>query len=287
MRKDQLYSIGQASKICNLSIQTLRFYDKLGLVNPSETDKFTGYRYYSNLDLLHVKVVQGLKSLNFTLEEIAHTLKSNKLNSMMEMMEAKHAETLQEVRRLEQITAAIEQRMEQVNYLQSLSDEFKELDVLVELKRYPDRYVAFDRGRHARGMEPSTARFSELFQKVAVNGLIPNGYIMSVYHENIMTFDNDEASDIEVCIPVERGESMAAFTRNIEGGEYITALYGGLPNGESCKRIYGKTREWMRTNGYEESGPAIELYLVDMTQMTKPEEFIVELQVPVIKRLTL
>ncbi len=44
MRKDQRYSIGQASKICNLSIQTLRFYDKIGLVHPSETDKFTGYR---------------------------------------------------------------------------------------------------------------------------------------------------------------------------------------------------------------------------------------------------
>ncbi|MUT67440.1 MerR family transcriptional regulator [Paenibacillus sp. NEAU-GSW1] len=286
MRKDQLYSIGQASKICNLSIQTLRFYDKIGLVNPSETDKFTGYRYYSNHDLLHVKIVQGLKSLNFKLEEISHTLKSNKLNSMMEMMEAKHAEALQEIRRLEQITTAIEQRMAQVNYLQALSDEFKELDVLIELKNYPDRCVAFDRRRDAVGMERSVTRFTELFHKIEMNGLTPHGYTMSVYHENIMTFEQHDC-DIEVCIPVESGGAESASTRIIEGGEFITALYCGIPNRESCKRIYGKLLEWMSTNGYDEIGPSMEQYLVDMTQMGKPEDFIVELQVPVTKRLTL
>lgn len=286
MRMDQMYSIGQASKICNLSIQTLRFYDKIGLVNPSEIDSSSGYRYYSNLDLFHIKIVQGLKSLNFKLEEISLTLKSNNLNSLIEMMETKHVEALQEIRRLEQITAAIEQRKAQVNYLQALIDEFKELDVLIELKNYPDRFVAFDRNRSACGTESSVMRFTELFHRIEMNGLTPNGYIMTVYHENIMTFDRDD-SDIEICIPVESGGAVSAFTRIIEGGEFITALYCGLPNGESCKRIYGKLLEWMSTNGYNESGPAIEQYLVDMTQMNKPEEFIVELQIPVKKRLTL
>ncbi|RKP47917.1 MerR family transcriptional regulator [Cohnella endophytica] len=286
MRQDQLYSIGQASKICNLSIQTLRFYDKIGLVHPSETDKHSGYRYYSNLDLLHIKIVQGLKSLNFKLEEISHTLKSEKLDRIMAMMKTKHEETLQEVRRLEKVATAIEQRMAQVNFLQALGGEFKELDILVEMKHYPDRHVAFDRGRYACGMEPSVVRFTELFHKVEENGLTPNGYIMTVYHENIMIFDRQD-SDIEVCIPVDSRGTTADFTRTIAGGEYITALYCGVPNEESCKRIYGKLLEWMKTNGYEESGPAIEQYLVDMTQMGKPEEFIVELQVPVIKGLTL
>lgn len=286
MRQDQLYSIGQASKICHLSVQTLRFYDKLGLVRPSETDKSSGYRYYSNTDLLHVKIVQGLKELNFTLEEIGQALRDNKLPRMMEMMESKHKETLREMRRLEQVAAAIKQRMSQVNYLQALSNEFKELDVLIEMKSFQDRYVASDRGNYACGMEASAVRFSGLFQKVAMNGLMPNGYIMSVYHENIMTFDRED-SDIEVCVPIERGENTATFTRTVEGGDYVTALYCGLPNEESCKRIYGKVLDWIEANGYEESGPSIEQYLVDMTQMRNPEDFIVELQVPVKKRLTL
>jgi MerR family transcriptional regulator, activator of bmr gene len=43
----------------------------------------------------------------------------------------------------------------------------------------------------------------------------------------------------------------------------------------------------MERNGYIECGPSIEQYLVDMAQMMKPEEFIVELQVSVRKVLTL
>ncbi|XMB25691.1 MerR family transcriptional regulator [Paenibacillus sp. BR2-3] len=58
------------SRICGISIQTLRYYDNVGLVCPRRTDPLTHYRYYSNMDILLVKIVQDLKSLRFSLEEI-------------------------------------------------------------------------------------------------------------------------------------------------------------------------------------------------------------------------
>ena len=52
-----LFSIGQVSKMFNMSHDTLRYYDKIGLVKPS-IRKENGYRYYSmkELELLDEEV---------------------------------------------------------------------------------------------------------------------------------------------------------------------------------------------------------------------------------------
>jgi MerR family transcriptional activator of bmr gene len=287
MSDDQYYSIGQTAKICNISVQTLRFYDKICLVKPSHTDQSSGYRNYSNFDLLYIKIVQDMKALKFSLEEIKATLHKGSLDSLVEKLESKRKHTIAEIRQLERIVESIGQRTDQISYLQELSNELKDLEVLVELKQLPERYVLYDRRRSVCGMDASLVRFTELFQKADANGLIPKR-LMTIYHENILTFDRTD-SDLEFCISTDSLGAQAAtnLTRIIPGGDYITALYCGIPNAESCKRIYSKLLEWIERNHYIECGPSIEQYLVDMAQMMKPEEFIVELQVSVRKVLTL
>ena len=39
--------IGEFSKLCRVSVKTLRHYEEMGLLVPDETDEWTGYRYYS------------------------------------------------------------------------------------------------------------------------------------------------------------------------------------------------------------------------------------------------
>lgn len=276
------YSIGQTAKICNISIQTLRYYDKIGLVKPGEIDRSSGYRYYSDLDILHIKIVQDLKSFDFSLEEIRHAVRNGSLDRLMEMMKAKHEESLQEVRRLERIMTSIEERMMQIDALLKLSGGTEHSDIITELKELGDRYVAFDRRRAVCGMESSVLRFTELFDKIYENGVVPDGYIMTIYHENIMTFDRND-TDLEVAIPIKKVGTDRDFTRMIPGGTYIAVRYTGIPTEQSYKRMYGKIVEWMVMNGYCENGPVVEQYLVDMTQMARHEDYLVELQVPVRK----
>ncbi|MGI6055273.1 MAG: MerR family DNA-binding transcriptional regulator, partial [Clostridium sp.] len=44
---NQFFSIGELSKLQNISRQTLIYYDKIGLFCPSYVDPDNGYRYYS------------------------------------------------------------------------------------------------------------------------------------------------------------------------------------------------------------------------------------------------
>ncbi len=42
-----MFKVGEFSKLSQVSVKTLRYYDELGLLKPSQVDKFTSYRYYN------------------------------------------------------------------------------------------------------------------------------------------------------------------------------------------------------------------------------------------------
>ena len=63
-------SIGQMGKLNNLSVQTLRHYEKVGILNPSYINEETGYRYYSMKDFNTIDLIKQCKALGLSLEEI-------------------------------------------------------------------------------------------------------------------------------------------------------------------------------------------------------------------------
>ncbi len=65
-----MYKIGDFSKIVNIPVRTLRYYAEYGVLVPSEIDEFTGYRYYSEENVVECELIKLLKSLDFTLDEI-------------------------------------------------------------------------------------------------------------------------------------------------------------------------------------------------------------------------
>ncbi|MCD8010753.1 MAG: helix-turn-helix domain-containing protein [Lachnospiraceae bacterium] len=64
------HQIGEAAKLAGLTVETLRHYDRIGLLHPSRTDSFTGYRFYSNEDIAQLQVISYLRSIHFSLAEI-------------------------------------------------------------------------------------------------------------------------------------------------------------------------------------------------------------------------
>lgn len=65
------YKIGDFSRLTNISIRTLRYYDEIGILKPEYVDPYSGYRYYTDKNLDEVRSITFLKQLSFSLEEIA------------------------------------------------------------------------------------------------------------------------------------------------------------------------------------------------------------------------
>ncbi len=66
-------TIGQVAKRAGVGVETIRFYERKGLlVQPPRLN--SGFRYYSNNDVVHVRFIQKGKELGFSLKEIAELL---------------------------------------------------------------------------------------------------------------------------------------------------------------------------------------------------------------------
>ena len=74
-----MLSIGDFSKICNVSTKTLRYYAEIGLILPNEINNENGYRYYSIEQLETMLFIKRLKAYNFSLEQIKIILQSEEL----------------------------------------------------------------------------------------------------------------------------------------------------------------------------------------------------------------
>lgn len=67
------WTTGEVAKQKNISIRTLRYYDQINLLTPSDKDD-NGRRYYSEKDLFQLEKILILKSLALPLENIRDLL---------------------------------------------------------------------------------------------------------------------------------------------------------------------------------------------------------------------
>lgn len=71
-----MYKIGEFSKITNMTVKTLRYYDEENILTPSYRDEDTNYRYYSEEDFKKAELILMLRNLDFSISEIKDLLNS-------------------------------------------------------------------------------------------------------------------------------------------------------------------------------------------------------------------
>lgn len=106
-------TIGEVAKLSNISIQTLRFYDRIDLFKPIKTDPKNQYRYYQNTQLYYLDIIKSLKYLGLSLEEVKSvlTLSPEELVDYLADQENKIEE---EFRRLIETKEVLKRKKEQI-----------------------------------------------------------------------------------------------------------------------------------------------------------------------------
>jgi DNA-binding transcriptional MerR regulator len=67
-------SIGAFAAASHLSVKTLRHYHEVGLLEPSEVDPNSGYRYYSYEQIPTAQVIRRLRALDMPVGELRAVL---------------------------------------------------------------------------------------------------------------------------------------------------------------------------------------------------------------------
>ncbi|OPH53493.1 MerR family transcriptional regulator [Paenibacillus ferrarius] len=274
-----MLSIGEFSKICEVSTKTLRYYDEIGLIHPDEINPENGYRYYSIKQLKRMLLINRLKSYHFPLDEIKTILELEDNPSEEKLYSAlnRKRKEIQDRRNafeytLQQMSADIlnlEKGISMMSYLDSIEVQLVETQPMTIL--YTRQMMSSEDYVEGYGKY-----FGRLYAKIATDKLTLLGTPMTIYHSPEY---NPNGNDTEFAIPI---EEAVKGTRDMSGELCaMSVIKGAYPELTS---VYAKLREWVENEGYALVKSPYEVYLTDPNQATVPEDIVTEVYFPVKKK---
>jgi DNA-binding transcriptional MerR regulator len=267
--------IGNFARIAQVTVQTLRHYDEVGLLKPVEVDTLSGYRYYTFDQLPRLHRILALKDLGFSLEQVAHLLEDDlspiELRGMLKLKQNELRQQVQEqLDRLERLEARLDM-IEQENQLPSHE---------VIIKRVaPLRVASVRHTIHSYWDEEPL--WIELANQIRRAGLKTCEPSLSLYHAG------EPEIDAEVCIAVaaEAKDARGVSIRTLPQVESMAStIHKGPFTGFAT--TYAALLKWVDINGYQVNGPDREVYLrlPQQGQHHSDPNALTEMQIPVIKQ---
>lgn len=269
--------IGDFSKLTQVSVRMLRYYDDQNILKPSNIDPVTGYRMYDSSQVAELQKIVLLRDLGFSVIEIAGALENWNDTFLMQRLRDKIDET-------ETVIAIESRRIE--NIREALAHiENREIDkhYNVTIKAIPPIKVIslrrkmldyFDEGLLWQELTDFVHREHIDYDRSSRNNI-------AILHDS-EHMDTD--IDTEVCLVVRRlGKSREGFVfRELEPLEHVACMmvYGPY---ENLAGAYQSFVNWLsRNQEYSLGETARQITIIDRRETDNPEEYLTEIQLPLI-----
>lgn len=112
MKNKNLFKIGEIADIYEISVQTLRHYENLGLLHPSYVDPDTHYRYYSIEQTEVLNMICYLRALDTPLSTIRSFLENRNIEKMEQMLIHQQNEIQQKITLLQNMQNMVQRRLQ-------------------------------------------------------------------------------------------------------------------------------------------------------------------------------
>lgn len=132
----KLYTIGKISAIMGISVQTLRFYEKIGLFEPCYVNPETGYRYYEYAQMHKIDRIRYFQKLGISLKDIKGIYNGDSTKAILDDLTAQREK---ELRALEESKKKLEELDWYIDYFSFLQG--KKHFGLVYAKHIEKRYA--------------------------------------------------------------------------------------------------------------------------------------------------
>ncbi len=137
-------TVGEVAKKIGVTVRTLQYYDKEGLLSPSAESE-GGRRLYTEKDLVMLHQIISLKSLGFSLDDIKHRFISLETPAHVATALTEQADSIREkIERLTASSTAIEQLKGEVLQMQAVNFK-KYADIIANLQMNNDSYYLIKR----------------------------------------------------------------------------------------------------------------------------------------------
>jgi DNA-binding transcriptional MerR regulator/effector-binding domain-containing protein len=261
-----MFSIGEFSKLTQLSVKTLRFYHEEGLLAPACVDPDSGYRYYDEAQIETARAILFLRGLEFSLSEIKELLEGD--GDLLDVLERRQAALNEKIKQLRKAAKSLEQFISEERNSRTMAQSVdnvqeKDLDPVliggIRTKgRYRDCGPLF--GRLGRGL-----------------GRYISGNPMLLHYDN--EYKEDDA-DFEACMPIRQERKVdGILVRELAGGRCVSLVHRGPY--DQLGRAYAKIFAYINGHKYQVVSPTREVYIKGPGMFWKgnPQNYVTEIQI--------
>ncbi|AWI06894.1 MerR family transcriptional regulator [Clostridium drakei] len=265
-----LFTIGEMSKLFNINIKTLRYYDEINLFKPIFIDSTNSYRYYSTDQFEQLNTIKYLKALGMSLKSINYHLKKRNINNTMDLLKKQRKITEEKIKDLEVVKQKIDNRIKQINYAR-YRDNFN----IIEEIKFEKRTIVLLKQRiksnndlelSIRHLENETNKDASIFNgKVGVSICIDKlrNRVFDEY-DHIFLFTEGEIYNKN-------------FIKVLPRGVYVTIRFCGTH--KDSPLYYEKLLRYIDEKGYTIIEDSMEVTLIDFGLTTDKSQFVTEIQI--------
>jgi effector-binding domain-containing protein len=270
-----MFKIGEFANFIKIPVKTLRYYDEIGIFRPIKVDDETGYRYYSAIQLPLLNRILSLKDIGFSLSQISYVLENNlPSKELIDMLNLKDMELTESIR-VEQ-----ERKTRISSLVKILNEEETNLKYDVIVKEAASIKAACLRDTVSNYGDQGHL-WGELAEHIKINNsrILPG--CMVIYYDPGF---KESQVDLEVAEIVSNPvpDTDRIKYRKIEGCTMASAIHKGPYDNFSA--AYSAILRWIEENGYTPCGPNREIYLEGEWSQKFPDDYITEIQIPIMKR---
>lgn len=244
--------VGEVSKLFNLNVQTLHYYESIKLFTPDSRDS-NGYRIYKFDQIYTLSSICYLKKLGYSLKKIREYLDTRDVNLSLDQMKAQSTQIIKKVEDLERINDVIQRK------IRFIEEKRQNLDIhSIRIINHPTRYFI------PIGSEDLLYRSEDFY-------LYPT---VVFYNGNEKQFGALVASE---GINLNFGTSP----EEIAAGEYLCGYHKGSYDTieKTCMRIRDSAVE----QGITLAGGNVNLNIIDQFVESRKEKYVTEVQYRIIQ----
>ena len=266
------FTIGEMSKLHNIPIKTLRYYDGIGLFKASEVNENNNYRYYSTEQFEQLNAIKYLKFLGVSLKEIGKHMETRDANSFIALLKQRQEVTNNTIKSLNVINNQFSNRIHEI-------EQALQINVVEEpfLKQIQNRAIIRidEQIRSEAEWEMALRKLENLI------GGSPASFIgrvgLTVAKDNIAEHRFQEYSSVFILWEEPLVENT--FIKCFDAGNYVCIYYRG--NHSVSKKYYEKLLQFISSKGYEIDGDSIERTIIDDYITREKGLHLTEIQIPV------
>jgi len=280
--KREYLQIGELAKMYNISVQALRYYDRIGFLKPLYIDPNTHYRYYSRNQGFLVRNKKLLQAAGFSLAEIKDFLNKKNLHEIVGLYKRKREDLDGQIKDLHEKKKQIGFYLDFFNGMLSVDRAAKIKGIKdigkITLKNIPLRRKVCIRERLVFDYSSMMLLYNQLIQIIFENQLRVEKNLITMFHGGYLDIYHTKV-DIELCMIVANASKRTQGTEQVPYEHFVSCIHKGKY--PSSIKTYEKMLQWVDKKRYTVTGPVMHVLLVPIAAVKPPEDTIFEIRLPV------